>query len=448
MALVGCSEEVPVAVPIERPNIVFILVDDLGWNDVGYHQSEIDTPSIDALASSGITLSRSYAFPICSPTRAALMTGRNPLRFGVDGPMENDAMLPSDLTLLPEYFSNAGYETWMVGKWHLGMATIDAAPHARGFDHFYGSLGGFMDFYTHVYFGALDLQRNGESVREEGHATDLLTAEAKRLLADPNKDKPFFLYLSYNAPHTPLQYPPNVDNSYADISDPDRRVFAQMTTHLDTAIGEVIDELTQQGLRENTIVIFMSDNGGNLEAGASNGELRAGKGSSLEGGVRVPTVVSWPAKLQSGRASEHPVFAQDWLPTLLDAAGASHEGADFEGRSAWRAIVDNESVDERPMVILGTAKSKAVYDWPWKLIRSDHDELYNVVEDPFESNNQVTQFPERVDDMAAAINELPRTESRAAKGPPPETFFRDESGAFIYDIRMPETREPWAEAAK
>ena len=162
------------------PNIVFILVDDLGWLDVGYHDSEIATPAIDALAASGIALDRSYAFPVCSPTRAALMTGRNPLQFGIDGPMENDAMLPQQLTLLPERLQQAGYETWMVGKWHLGMADTSAAPPARGFDHFYGHLGGFIDFYTHVYFGGLDWQLNGQSVREDGYSTDLLTDEATR----------------------------------------------------------------------------------------------------------------------------------------------------------------------------------------------------------------------------------------------------------------------------
>ena len=167
--LAGCSgAEQPAVGSVSTqvaPNIVFILVDDLGWNDVGYHDSEIATPAIDALAESGVALDRSYAFPVCSPTRAALMTGRNPLQFGIDGPMENDAMLPQQLTLLPERLQQAGYETWMVGKWHLGMAEVNAAPPARGFDHFYGHLGGFIDFYTHVYFGGLDWQLNGRSVR-------------------------------------------------------------------------------------------------------------------------------------------------------------------------------------------------------------------------------------------------------------------------------------------
>lgn len=457
-ALIGCGmpDQSATTATTEpgRPNIIFILVDDLGWGDVGYLDSEIKTPNIDALAASGITLLHSYAFPICSPTRAAIMTGRNPLQFGVDGPMENDAMLPEQLVLLPEYLRQAGYETWMVGKWHLGMAKRAAAPPERGFNHFYGHLGGFIDFYTHVYFGGLDWQRNGQSVREDGYSTDLLTTEAIRLLNEYDADKPFFLYLAYNAPHSPLQYPPSSDKEYTGIADPDRRVFAQMTTYLDTSIGKLMNILKDRHLLDNSLVVFMSDNGGNLEAGAHNGDLRGGKGSAFDGGVRVPTVVAWPRELAGSQVSQHPIFAQDWLPTLLDVADVPYSKEVFDGISVWPALARNEATNRGAPVVIGTAKSKAVFNLPWKLVRNKNskddasqDQLFNIYDDPGETVNLADLHPELVQTLGAVIDELPVTESKGARGPPPESFFRDSSGAFDYDIRLPETREPWAEAA-
>ena len=437
----------------DRPNIVFILVDDLGWKDVGYLGSEIATPHIDDLAAAGLVLDQNRVFPVCSPTRAALLTGRNPLQFGVDGPMENDAQLPTELTLLPEHLQQAGYHTWMVGKWHLGMAHVDAAPPARGFDYFYGQLGGFLDYYTHVYFGGLDWQRNGTSVREEGHATDLLTADAIRLLDEYDDDKPFFLYLSYNAPHTPLQYVPEGGPDYADIDDADRRVFAQMTTHLDQSMGEFFDALKAKDLFDNTLIIFMSDNGGNENAGAQNGELRAGKASAFDGGVRVPTVISWPAGLEGGRVSDVPVFAQDWLPTLL-AVAEIESGADVaEGTNVWGGLARGETVTREAPIVVGIGASKAVIEWPWKLVRENHpdggthDQLFDIAEDPSETRDLAAAQADIAAKLAAELDALPKLPSKGARGPSPESLFRDESGEFVHDISMPETREPWAESA-
>jgi len=435
----------------DPPNVVFILVDDLGWDDVGYLGSEIKTPNIDSLARSGIVLDHGYAFPICSPTRAALMTGHNPLRYGIDGAMENDAMLPEHLDLLPEYLRRSGYRTWMVGKWHLGMGVPEAMPHARGFDYYYGHLGGFIDFYTHVYFGGLDWQRNGKSVREKGYATDLITREAIQLLSGHDGESPFFLFLSYNAPHTPLQYPPEAKYSYEEIESKDRRVFAQMTTYLDSAIGEVVSALEERDFLENTLIVFMSDNGGNLKAGAHNGPLRDGKGSALEGGIRVPTFLAWKRGLVGNRTFDDPVFVQDWLPTLLAVAGVNYNVEDFDGRSAWVALESGQSIVRSGPVMIGAEHSKAVFDWPWKLLRDETpgrgDQLYNVKVDPTEQIDLANKHPELVQKLGAELDALPIRESRAAKGPKPESLFRDSSGDFDYDIRMPETRLPWAEAA-
>jgi arylsulfatase A-like enzyme len=431
------------------PNIIFILVDDLGFNDVGYLGSEIKTPNIDQLASKGTIIQHNYAYPICSPTRAALMTGQNPLTLGVDGPMENDAQVASDLKLLPEYLQEAGYQTWMVGKWHLGMGKKSAMPHKRGFDDFYGHLGGFIDFYTHVYFGGLDWQHNGTTLREEGHATDLITTQAIRKIGGYKGDKPFFMYLSYNAPHTPLQTVPEPIFDYSHIKSADRRVFAGMTSHLDQGIGKVIAALKSKGIDKNTMIVFMSDNGGNETAGADNGILRGEKGSVYEGGVRVPAVVYWPQNKISKQSFTGPIFAQDWLPTLLEAANIKSDNTYFDGRSVLTSVIPPYKEVTARNVLLGAKGAYAVYNWPWKLIAEKDAEykLFNVELDPSENDNLYAQYPQKVADMSKIITSMPKRESKGAKGPPPESLFRNENGDFDHEIRKQETREPWADAA-
>lgn len=457
---VGCQQKMPRvnekimvsnSVPTDlSPNIIFILVDDLGFNDVGYLGSEIKTPNIDQLASKGTVIDYNYAYPICSPTRAALMTGKNPLSLGVDGPMENDAMISSDLKLLPEYLQEAGYHTWMVGKWHLGMGLKEAMPHNRGFDNFYGHLGGFIDFYTHVYFGGLDWQQNGKTLREEGYATDLLTAKAVQKIDEYKGDKPFFMYLAYNAPHTPLQNVPEPLFDYSHIKSADRRVFADMTSHLDSGIGQVLAALKAKDIDKNTLVVFMSDNGGMEIAGADNGILSGGKGSVYEGGVRVPAVVYWPGHGAGKKIFTGPIFAQDWLPTLLDVANITSEQSDFDGRSVLASVMSSNVILTPRNVILGAKGSHAVFNWPWKLVAEKGAEykLFNVQVDPSESNDLFALYPQRVAEMSKLVTSMPKRESKGAKGPPPESLFRDANGDFDHEIRKQETREPWADAAK
>ncbi|MGY0602667.1 MAG: arylsulfatase B [Paraglaciecola chathamensis] len=430
------------------PNILFILLDDLGYGDVGYLGSQIQTPNIDNLASQGVTLKHGYAYPICSPTRAALMTGKNPLNFGIDGPMENDAMLPEDLTTMPERFQEAGYQTWMVGKWHLGMAKRSAMPHNRGFDDFYGFLGGFVDYYTHVYFGGLDWQNNDTSLREEGFVTELLTAKAIDKITHFKGDKPFFMYLSYSAPHTPLQYVPNAINDYSGFESKDRQVFADMTSDVDQDIGEVLAALDKRGIAENTIVVFMSDNGGNLEAGANNGSLQGGKSSVYEGGVRVPVLIRWPAQLQS-KTMTQPMFTQDWAPTLLEAANIDYQPNDFDGVSQFVNLKEEQEKTFKREVVVGTAKQKAVYQWPWKLIvdAKGNKHLFNLSQDEFEHSDVAMEHPELVAQLMSELTLLPHLPSKAAKGPPPESLFLDAHGLFDYNVRKAETRKPWLETA-
>lgn len=453
-SLTGCTAQTDAAKPAKSPpNIVFILVDDVGWNDVGYHGSEISTPNIDALAESGIKLERSYVFPICSPTRAALMTGQNPLKYGIDSPMALDGTLPLDLTLLPEHLKSAGYDTWLVGKWHLGHKEAASRPNARGFDHSYGLLNGWVDHYTHVFNGGLDWQRNGKPVREEGHTTALLTKEALGLLDQHDGDNPFFLYMAYDAPHTPLQFIDGVAKSYPEIEDMDRRVYAEMMTDLDAHIGQLVSTLEAKGLMENTLIVLMSDNGGAKPLGSSNTPLKGGKGTGFDGGLRTPALISWRGHIAPNQVLDEPVFIQNWAPTLLDAAGIDNADAQFDGASHWPLIKNNAQNYTAQLIAIAGPQSKAVFLWPYKYVRNTPrfettttTALYNIVDDPSEKTDISTKRPEIVKQMAAHLAQYDGIESMAEAGPRPESIFQKEDGSYDYNIRLPETRAPWIEA--
>lgn len=438
-----------------KPNIVFILVDDVGWNDVGYHGSEISTPNIDALAESGVKLERSYVFPICSPTRAALMTGQNPLKYGIDSPMALDGTLPLDLTLLPEHLKSAGYDTWQVGKWHLGHIAPKSLPNARGFDHSYGLLNGWVDHYTHVFNGGLDWHRNGKSIREEGHTTALLTKEALTLLEQHDGDNPFFLYMAYDAPHTPLQLIDGVAKSYPEIKDMDRRVYAEMMTDLDAHIGQLVSSLEAKGLMENTLIIFMSDNGGAGHLGSSNTPLKGGKGLGFDGGLRTPALISWRGHIAPDQELKEPVFIQNWAPTLLEAAGIDYTGTQFDGASHWPLIKNNAQNQTAQLIAIAGPQSKAVFLWPYKYVRhtprfetTTITALYNIVDDPTETTDLADKYPKIAKQLAAHLSQYDEIESMAEKGPRPEGAFQNEDGSYNYNIRLPETRAPWGEAIK
>jgi arylsulfatase A-like enzyme len=454
-SLTGCITSDKAKSSQSRPNIVFILVDDVGWNDVGYHGSDIATPNIDALAQSGVKLERSYVFPICSPTRAALMTGQNPLKFGIDSPMALDGTLPLDLTLLPERLKSAGYDTWLVGKWHLGHTAMASLPNARGFDHSYGLLNGWVDHYTHVFNGGLDWQRNGTSIREEGHTTALLTKEARGLIDQHDGSNPFFLYMAYDAPHTPLQFIDGVAKSYPEIEDMDRRVYAEMMTDLDAHIGQLVGTLETKGLMENTLIVLMSDNGGDKPLGSSNAPLKGGKGIAFEGGLRTPALISWRGHIAPNQVLEEPVFIQNWAPTLLEAAGIDYAHAQFDGASHWALLKGNAAGAAQPRIAIGGAQSRAVFAWPYKYVRHTPrfettvtTFLYNVVDDPTETIDIKAKHPEIAKQLAEYLEQYDGIESIAEKGPRPESLFQNQDGSNNYNIRLPETRAPWAKSAR
>ena len=372
---------------------------------------------------------------------------------GITGPIDDRASLPPSLKIMPAYFKDLGYQTHMIGKWHLGLTETSAWPISKGFDSHYGFLGGWIDFYTHVFAGALDWQRDGVSVREEGHATDLMSDEAIRII-EQGAEQPFLMWLAYNAPHSPLQHPPSYSelNSYPEIID--RSVYAEMVTHVDAGIGRVMESLKQQGILEETIVIFSSDNGGALGLGANNGNLRGEKRLSLEGGMRVPGLISWAGTINSGSVLEQPIAVHDWLPTLLEAVGGDPESVvNAYGQSMWPAIANGASVD-RNTIVMGATDNLGVFEWPLKLVAvTDADSgeqsysLFNVVDDPSEQQDLAATNPEVVTRLIAEIDAMPEPDVNRLEpefNNSPRYYPADEP---TYDARHIESKEPWAEAA-
>ncbi|MFH5803344.1 sulfatase-like hydrolase/transferase [Alienimonas sp. DA493] len=361
----------------ERPNVVLIFCDDLGYADVGFNGGEdVKTPNLDALAAGGTVCSSGYvAHPFCGPSRMALMAGRYPHLFG--GPYNlpnagegieeyNRLGLPPGETTVATTLQTAGYRTGVVGKWHMG---IDAPyhPNARGFDEFYGFLGGghayFPNRYRPIYErqkanGAqtfndyiLPLERNGEEVRETEYLTDAFSREAAKFVTESAAgDAPFFLYLSYNAPHTPLEAKDDLA-LFGHIEDEDRRTYATMVYAVDRGVGELVAALREADEFENTLIVFLSDNGGKLGAGADNTPLKQGKGSVYEGGVRVPMLWHQPGVVPAGRVYEHPVSAIDFYPTFARLAEADVPASQpLEGVDVWDGLLSGRPArDEAPI---------------------------------------------------------------------------------------------------
>ena len=452
----------------ERPNIVVIVADDLGWADVGYHGGNIDTPSLDRLAEQGVQLNRFYTTPICSPTRAALMTGRDPIRlgvaYGVIMPWDNIGVNPAE-HFMPESFGAAGYQTAMVGKWHLGHAQMTYHPNERGFEHFYGHLHTEVGFYPpFANVGGKDFQVNGVTADDEGYETYLLADEVSRYIRERDAQKPFFIYMPFIAPHTPLDAPAELQEKYKDIgtdlpparsnqTDSTRRIskmlmresarpmYAAVVDGMDQAIGQVLDTLDKEGLSDNTIVLFFSDNGGAAYSygGADNAPLRGGKGETFEGGIRVVSLMRWPEKLQGGQIFDQVMTVMDVFPTLADAAGVDPLNTfEFDGSSLWPSISEGTTHTREDMImfaseipIYGSFKLTA-FDNTWKLVQEmEQDQLsttvtnylFKIADDPNEYNNLAAEYPDIVVSMSKAISEWralhPVSGTRSVLIPPP-----------------------------
>lgn len=455
LAGVGCEAD------DAAPNLVFLIVDDLGWADVGYHGGEVRTPTIDALANDGVRLERFYAHPVCSPTRGALMTGRSPLTTGVVMPFEPwyEKGMPIDEKFMPAYLREAGYETFAVGKWHLGPNHVDHHPMTRGFDHFYGHLGGFMNFYTHTLWRRVDWQRNGQTIIEEGYSTHLIADEAIRVMQDRDKNKPMFLYVTFNAPHTPLQAPEAAVAEYAQIEDKNRRIYAAMVSEADVAIGRILDALSAEGLNDNTLVVFMSDNGGAPQLMADNGPLRGGKGSTWEGGIRVPAVMRWPGTLEAGSVYDRVMSVDDLLPTTAAALGLSPDWKNpLDGSNEWLAVAQGRAPNERARILTNHSPNGfnyAIVEDDWKLVHTFDREkrgfgthLFRISEDPNEEIDVAAEHPEVVERLAMQFKPTPRENIVGIDDPPVPTMEGLGGPSSLAPDFRPIEGEPYAETAR
>jgi arylsulfatase A-like enzyme len=408
--------------------VLLVVADDLGWGDVGAHGGEIETPSLDRLFREGLELRRFYVSPVCSPTRAALLTGRSPVDLGLlysGVPPWSPRGLPAAVPTLADRFRAAGYETALVGKWHLGHARPEHGPRAHGFDHFYGFLGAWIDHLTHREgeTGTLDWQRDGESLLEEGHSTQLLGAEALRRLEARDPRRPLFLLVAFAAPHLPLQAPEAEVARYAHLPDPRRQRYAAMVAALDRELGRLLAALDRQGRAEATLVVFLSDNGALPEAGGRNAPLRGEKFTTLEGGIRVPAAMRWKGRLPAGAASDQLMRDFDLFPTLLAAAGlgpaaavgAGPAAASGEGLDLW-PVLRGEAPRARQTFFFATdARSvtwRAAIDGDWKLVTTEPTgyrqartpQLFHLGRDPGERDDLAPREPERVAELERRIS--------------------------------------------
>ena len=411
-----------------KPNIVHIVADDLGWKDVGFNgASDLKTPNLDKLATDGARFTQFYTQSMCTPTRACLMTGRYPWRYGlqtivIPGPAGYG--LDTDEYLLPQCLKDAGYTTAIIGKWHLGHADVKYWPRQRGFDYQYGAMIGELDYYTHSDAGVLDWYRDNQPVKEKGYTTQLIGADAVKYINAQSPDKPFYLYLTFNAPHTPYQCPQDYIDRFKNIAEPTRRIYAGMVSCLDDEIGKVIAALAKKGLRDNTLILFHSDNGGTrnaLFAGqmtdlsklalpCDNGPYRDGKGTLFEGGSRVAACANWPGHIKPG-VVDGMMHAVDLLPTFAALAGASiAKCKPLDGVNVWDTIAEGKA-SPRTEIIYNIEPFRAAMrqgDWKliWRALIPTSIDLYNLAEDPYEKNNLAASNPDRVKVMQDRLNTL------------------------------------------
>ena len=422
-----------------RPNVLVIVADDLGYNDVGFQGArEIPTPHLDRLAASGIRCTDGYvSYPVCSPSRAGLLTGRYQQRFGYefnpkwDATADTHGLALSESTLA-DSLRSAGYTTCAIGKWHLG-AHPQFHPNRRGFDDYFGFLGGGHRYLpgsvVEVEIGAgkkadstgdaehtSPLLRNSTEVPEVGELTTRLGEEATASVTRHARDpKPWFLYLAFNAPHTPLQARADQLARFASITDERRRTYAAMVATVDEAVGRILGALDATGQRERTLIFFISDNGGPMtkrNANASvNSPLRGQKGDVFEGGIRVPFIVAWPARIPAGRTYSQPVIALDILPTALAAAGATRDAklAALDGVDLLPFLTGKNTAAPHPRLFwrMDAGEAFAVREGNWKWLRTYQNapQLYDLSADLGETRDLASSRPEIAERLAAAAAE-------------------------------------------
>jgi len=437
--LAGSIERLQAAAPESRPNVLLIYSDDQGTLDAGcYGSTDLHTPNIDALARRGVRFTQAYAHTVCCPSRATLLTGRYPQRGGVNDWTSNHAsdenhrsMYLSEVTIA-EVLRQAGYRTALFGKWHLG-AKLGYRPLDQGFDEFFGHLGGFIDYYEHKFLHSQrqqppfhDLYRGNREVFENGvYFPDLVVREANRFLSE-NRRRPFFLYLAFNLPHYPEKPDPRFAALYEGMPMP-RRAYAAMVSTLDDRVGRVLAKLDELNLRRNTLVLFMSDNGHSTEdyknwgesygangGGGNTGNWRGAKNSFLEGGIRVPCIMSFPGWIPTGEVRDQAIQAMDFFPTILEACRVPQPDRTIDGSTLWPVLRTASAPPPHKVMYWQWQKQWLVREGVWKLIGNGIDTtaagsphftgrrmmdpvfLANLDDDPPESINHAAEKPELV----------------------------------------------------
>ena len=416
MSLPLPAQQAPAVAAKSKPNILFIVGDDMGYADVGFHKcQDIPTPNLDALAAAGVRFTNGYVSgPYCSPTRAGLMTGRYQTRFGHEFNPNGPQGLPLTETTVADRLKAAGYVTGLVGKWHLG-AQPAMRPQKRGFGEFFGFLGG-----AHSYFDAAEILRGNEPVSEMDYTTDAFGREAAAFI-DRHKAEPWFLYLAFNAVHTPMHATDDRLAKFPNIADSQRRTYDAMMLALDDAVGRVRKKLTESGLEQNTLVIFISDNGGPTMPGTTingscNEPLRGSKRTTLEGGIRVPFLVSWPGRLKPG-VYEQPVIQLDLTATALAVAGmAAKPEWKLDGVNLLPFLSGAKADPPHDALYWRMGRQMAVRAGDYKLVRYDSNadtrtgvrkqpvteaKLYHLSDDIGETKDLAAAQPEKVKELQA-----------------------------------------------
>ena len=415
----------PSTLAATQPHLLYVTVDDLGWKDVGYHGSSIRTPTIDRLAAGGARLEHFYVQPYSTQTRAAVLTGRYPMRYGLQTMQIqwfSAFALPEDERTLPQALREAGYRTVLIGKWHLGHASKSAWPDQRGYDHFYGHLTGQIDYFKKTDRGGRpDWWRNDKAIKEEGHATTLMAREAVAIVSRHDKTKPLFLHLAFAAPQAPHQgAKPFIDFYHAD--DQKLRAYRAMISAVDSALKEVMDALDRRGMQQETLVVFHAATGGAVRREqpsgdgdtdanvANNGPYRDGRGSLYEGALRAAALVWWPGHVPPGIVTAR-IHAVDLYPTLLLRAGGDLEQRKpLDGVDLWPTIAEGKPSARREALLNVEDFRGAIRVGDWKLIVQatlpGSVQLYNLRADPSEEDNQAERESERVRTMLGRLTEF------------------------------------------
>ena len=450
----------------ERPNILLILADDLGYADVGFNGgTDVRTPNLDELAANGMTFSQAYVpHPFCGPSRAGLMTGRYPHNIGAQFNLPSEGSnlgVPRSEVFISRVLQDAGYFTGAIGKWHLGEAP-EFHPNERGFDAFYGFLGGGHKYFpeeftktyndqvaagnTHIWEYLRPLERNGTEVEETQYVTDGLSREAVDFVREAaDREEPFFLYLAYNAPHTPLEAKDDDLAQFMDIEDEQRRTFAAMVYAVDRGVGNVVDALRDTGQLDSTLVVFLSDNGGRLDRGGNNFPLREGKGTVYEGGYRSPMFMHWPDRLNAGTTFEHPVLALDFYPTFSGLAGAVIPAdRKLDGRDIWQDIVSGQNPHDGNFLYALRHRTgfsdAAVRRNQWKAVKTGNQpwKLFNIEEDIGEHRDLSAQY------RAVLANMVREIERWSWDNAEPRWFHIPQEGVEWREHAMPRFHETFA----